>query len=193
MYQEIGRKDWLIKMKRFISFFSGKKALILLLVVFVLVGFIYYGYQLLTPISDLVVLWYSGYRPEHWFRRDDARQAIIKRAAMLTVAIVVLSVFLVGVTVDSYQRATTEEQIQSDTAAAIEEFDGDRELEQLDVEVHFPSEVPFEDPRRAVVTVGVPPGETATGLAAEIRDRVERSTGSRIEIEVRYIDMERQR
>ena len=142
-------------------------------------------------LAALVVLWYSGYRPEHWFRRSDAKRATIKRIGTLVVAIAVLSVFLIGVTLDSYQRATTEERIQDETSAAIEEFDGDRGIEQLDVEVAYPSEAPFEDPERATITIGVPPGETATGLASEINRRVETSIGTDIAIEVRYVTIER--
>jgi uncharacterized hydrophobic protein (TIGR00341 family) len=141
-------------------------------------------------LSALVVLWYSGYRPKHWFRRSDAKRATITRVGALVVAIAVLSVFLVGVTVDSFYRATTEEQIQDDTAAAIEEYDGSNGIQQLSVEVEYPSQVPFEDPERAVVTVGVPPGVEVTGLAEEISRRVQESTGTNPEIQVRYVTVE---
>ncbi|WP_336327849.1 TIGR00341 family protein [Halovenus sp. HT40] len=143
-------------------------------------------------LAALVVLWYSGYRPEHWFRRSDAKRATIKRIGALVLAIAVLSVFLVGVTLDSMHRATTEEQIQEETTAAIESIEGDREIEQVSVTVEYPSAVPFEDPERAIITVGVPPGETATGLASEIKRRVEESTNTSPEIEVRYISIERE-
>ncbi len=142
-------------------------------------------------LAALVVLWYSGYRPEHWFRRSDAKRATVTRIATLAIAIAVLSVFLVGVTLDSFQRATTEEQIQDETAAAIEEYSGSNGIQQLSVEVEYPSEVPFEDPERAVVTVGVPPGMEVTGLAEEISRRVQESTGTNPEIEVRYVTVER--
>ncbi|MFT4947455.1 MAG: putative hydrophobic protein (TIGR00341 family) [Natronomonas sp.] len=143
-------------------------------------------------LAALVVLWYSGYRPEHWFRRSDAKRATFVRVGALVVAIAVLSVFLVGVTLDSFHRATTEEQIQEETAAAIEAVEDEQEIEQVSVTVEYPSAVPFEDPERAIVTVGIPPGETATGLASELKQRVEESTGTSPEIEVRYIDIERE-
>jgi uncharacterized hydrophobic protein (TIGR00341 family) len=143
-------------------------------------------------LSALIVLWYSGYRPEHWFRRDDARRTTLKRVATLVVAIAVLSVFLVGVTVDSYQRSTTEQQIRDDAAAAIEAFDGDTGVFLLEIDVQYASEVPFEQPERVLVTVGVPPGGTAGGLADEISERVDRTTGTSVDIEVRYVETERQ-
>nr|WP_159763161.1 TIGR00341 family protein [Halovenus carboxidivorans] len=143
-------------------------------------------------LAALVVLWYSGYRPDHWFRRSDAKRATAVRVGALAVAIAVLSVFLIGVTVDSFQRATTEERIQEETSAAIEQLENDQQIEQLSVEVEYPSAVPFEEPERAIITVGVPPGETATGLASEIKRRVEAETGTTIEIEVRYVSIERE-
>ncbi len=142
-------------------------------------------------LAALVVLWYSGYRPEHWFRRSDAKRATITRIGALIVAIAVLSVFLVGVTVDSFQRATTEERIQDETAATIDEYADNGDVRQLSVEVEYPSEVPFEDPERAVVTVGVPPGVQVSGLAEEISRRVQAATGTNPEIEVRYVTVER--
>lgn len=142
-------------------------------------------------LSALVVLWYSGYRPDHWFRRSDAKRATIKRIATLAIAIAVLSVFLIGVTVDSFQRSTTEDQIQTEASAAIEEFDGEQDVELLDIDVQYPSQVPFEQPERVRTTVGVPPGESAAGLADEIKTRVERITGTSVEIEVRYVNTER--
>lgn len=142
-------------------------------------------------LAALVVLWYSGYRPDHLFRRSDAKRATITRVGALAVAIAVLSVFLIGVTVDSYQRATTEEQIQDETSAVIEQAETEN-IEQLGVVVEYPSAVPFEEPERAVITVGVPPGETATGLASEIKRRVAESTGTTIDIEVRYVTIEQE-
>jgi uncharacterized hydrophobic protein (TIGR00341 family) len=141
-------------------------------------------------LAALVVLWYSGYRPDHWFRRSDAKRATITRIGALVVAIAVLSVFLVGVTLDSYQRATTEEQIQDETTAAIAEIENDQEIEQLSVTIEYPSAVPFAEPQRAIITVGVPPRQTPTGLASEIERRVDASTGAAPEIEVRYVTID---
>jgi len=141
--------------------------------------------------SALVVLWYKGYRPQHWFWTDDARRDTLKRGAVLAVAIVLLSGFLGGVTWDSFQRATTEQQIQNDVDDAIAAFDSSHSLDRLDVEVTYTSAVPFQEPERIVVRVGIPPGESVTGLASAIRDRVEETTGSAVTVEVRYLASER--
>ena len=142
-------------------------------------------------LSALVVLWYKGYRPEQWFWKEDARRDTVKRGATLAIAIAVLSLFLVGVTYDTFQTATTEEQIRADVDESIEAFDGDQSLQRLDVQIVYPSSVPFQNPERVVVRVGIEPGESATGLASAISDRVEETTGRPVEVEVQYLDTER--
>lgn len=141
-------------------------------------------------LAALIGLWYKGYRPETWFRQGQARQTTLKRIGVVAVAILVLSAFLGGVTYDSFQQATTEEAIQTDaeTVIANAETEG---LELIEVEVVYPGAVPFQQPERVVVTVGVPPGESASGLASAIRQRVHAETGTDVETEVRYIDTER--
>jgi uncharacterized hydrophobic protein (TIGR00341 family) len=141
-------------------------------------------------LAALVVLWYSGYRPQRWFEQDSARRATIIRIGTLVVAIVVLSAFLGGVTLDSYQRATTDEAIQTEADDAVEAFESSHDLRLLAVEVEYPRAVPFQDPERVVVTVGVPPGESVSGLATLIRERVAAATGSDVETEVRYVQTE---
>ena len=144
-------------------------------------------------LAALVALWYSGYRPEHWFRQSDAREATVKRVAALAVSIVILSAFLGGVTYDSYLRATTDEQIQSNAAEEIEIVADERdvEMESLDVEVEYASVLPFQAPQRVIVTVGVPPGESVSGLAERIGERVDRATDNSVEVDVRYVNRER--
>ena len=141
-------------------------------------------------LASLVVLWYKGYQPQRWFRRDEARRNLLRRGVILAVAILILSAFLGGVTLDSFQRASTEEAIQDDAAAAIESFDTPHELELVEVDVRYQQLLPFQEPQRVVVTVGIPPGEAVSGLATEMRERVHETTGNDVEIEVRYVQIE---
>jgi len=143
-------------------------------------------------LSALVVLRYKGYQPEHWFFESDARRDTLKRGAALVVAIALLSAFLVGVTVDSFQTATTEQRIQDDASATIEEYETahEEDLELIGVEVVYASAVPFQDPERVVVTVGVPPGAQVSGLAADMGERIRKTTGNDVETRVRYIETE---
>jgi uncharacterized hydrophobic protein (TIGR00341 family) len=142
-------------------------------------------------LAALIALWYSGYRPEHWFREDDARRATIKRVGILIVSIAVLSAFLGGVTLDSFQRATTEERIQEEAAATIEEFEAEHDLRLLDVSVDYPGATPFQNPELIVVTDGVPPGETVSGLAARIHQDLSERIGTPVETRVEYVQIER--
>ena len=143
-------------------------------------------------LAALIVLWYRGYRPEHWFRQTNAKQDIIKRIAVLAVAIVVLSAFLGGVTLDSYNRATTTQQLQADAEAGVEAtamslpFD----IQVIDAEVEQSNTVLFQRPERLVVTVGIPPGRTVDSLSSAIDDRAEATLGREIATEVRFLTTE---
>ncbi|QKG94165.1 TIGR00341 family protein [Halorubrum salinarum] len=140
-------------------------------------------------LSALVVLWYEGYRPQRWFREDDARAAFLKRAAVLAAAIALLSVFLGGVTYDSYVASTTEADIR---AAASDELTAiDSEFELLELTVERSGTVPPLETDRVVVTVGVPPGSAAAGTAPALDDRIESVLGREVGVEVRTVTVER--
>ncbi len=143
-------------------------------------------------LAALVVLWYSGYRPEHWFREGDARRATIKRIATLAVAIIVLSTFLGGVTYDSYTRATTTEQLTTDaeTAVAAANENTDFDMTVLNVQVEHTNTALFQEPQRIIITVGIPPGQSSVGLAPAIDERVKKTIGRDIETQVRYVTTE---
>ncbi|SFR31029.1 TIGR00341 family protein [Halorubrum sodomense] len=140
-------------------------------------------------LSALVMLWYEGYRPQRWFREDDARSAFLKRAAVLAVAIALLSVFLGGVTYESYVASTTEADIR---AAASDELTAlDSEFELLELSVERTGTVPPLETERVVITVGVPPGGSVEGIAPAIDDRIETVIGSEVTVEVRTVTVER--
>jgi uncharacterized hydrophobic protein (TIGR00341 family) len=139
-------------------------------------------------LAALVVLRYTGYRPSDWFELDEARGATIRRVAILVVGIVLLSAFLGGVTYQSYLGATTEQTIQRAADSAIGEADADARV--LDIEIEHSEGLLFQDPRRVIVTVGVPEGTRPT-LAEPIAAEIEATTGDRVETEVRYVTVER--
>jgi uncharacterized hydrophobic protein (TIGR00341 family) len=143
-------------------------------------------------LAALVVLWWTGYRPVHWFRRDDARSATLKRVGTLLAAIVVLSAFLGGVTYDSYTTATTDADLRSDAAAAVAAADADVpfDLHLLEVRVEHTNTILFQQPRAVVVTVGVPPGESVSGLSERIDDRADATAGRDVRTQIRYVDTE---
>jgi uncharacterized hydrophobic protein (TIGR00341 family) len=141
-------------------------------------------------LAALVVLWYSGYRPQQFFQRDQARVATLKRVVFLVGAIAVLSLFLGGVTYDSYQTATTEQDIRAGVDAELEDpaYDG-YELVELDVETAS-EYVLFQRPAEVVVTVGVPPDAPRPGLAAAIDERLAAEYGLDVGVQVRYLEIE---
>jgi uncharacterized hydrophobic protein (TIGR00341 family) len=134
-------------------------------------------------LSALAVLWYFGYRPEHWFRLGEARTATIKRTAVLTAAIAILSVFLGGVTYDSYQAATTEDDIRGEVEATLEGTDATL----FDLRVDRSDGIIFRHPERVVVTVGVPQADRPPDLAPRIAERVDRVTDPDVSVQVRYV------
>ncbi|WP_049911417.1 TIGR00341 family protein [Halorubrum lipolyticum] len=140
-------------------------------------------------LSALVVLWYEGYRPQRWFREDDARAAFLKRAAVLAVAIAVLSVFLGGVTYESYAVSTAEADIRTAVGDELAALDSNVELLELDIE--RTGTVPPLETERVSVIVGAPPGSDLTGLADALDGRVEATIGSDVRIEVRIVTVER--
>jgi len=140
-------------------------------------------------LSALVVLWYEGYRPQRWFREDDARAAFVKRVAVLVAAIAVLSVFLGGVTYDSYVASTTESDIRSAAGDELAAMDPPMELIELDVERG--GTVPPLDTERVVITVGAPPDRRIDGVAEALDRRIEATIGEEVRVEVRFVTIER--
>jgi uncharacterized hydrophobic protein (TIGR00341 family) len=137
-------------------------------------------------LAALAVLWYKGYSPARWFRRDEAKSATLKRAVVLVLAIIVLSGFLGGVTYDSFQRAQTDERIDAALASAL-----DDEATLLSVSVERTNTAVFQEPRRVVVTVGLAPGDDPPPeLASRLDDRVDAAAGRDVTTEVRYVSVE---
>ena len=142
-------------------------------------------------LAALVVLWYGGYRPEQFFRHDRAKIATLKRVAALVGAIALLSLFLGGVTYDSYQTAQTEQDIREGVTTELEDpaYSG---YELIELEVTTETEyLLFQHPTTIAVTVGVPPDASRPGLASEIETRLDDTYGITVDVQVRYLDVER--
>ena len=142
-------------------------------------------------LAALVVLWYVGYRPEHLFQRTDARTATVQRITALLAAIALLSLFLGGVTYDSYQTAQTEQEIREAIDAELNEstYAG---YEMLDLEVRTEARyVLFHRPGNVTVRVGVPPDADRPGLADAVETRLQRRRGIDATVSVVYLEFER--
>ncbi|MFY4815111.1 TIGR00341 family protein [Haloarcula argentinensis] len=137
-------------------------------------------------LAVLVGLWYQGYRPEHWFQESDARSATLKRIGVLVLSILVLSAFLGGVTFDSYQQATTESDIREGIEGSVSP-----PASVLSVEVESTNTAIFQQPRRVVVTVGLPPNATRPTLVDRLDAIADEQAGRNVTTEVHYVTIER--
>ena len=139
-------------------------------------------------LAALLMLWYEGYRPESWFREEEAKAALVKRATFLVVAIAVLSLFLGGVTYDSYAAATTEADINDAVVAELEATDVQIQIVELKIE--RTGTIPPRQTERVVVTVGIEPGGSIDGLADRIDGRIEAVIDGSVTVELRVVTME---
>jgi uncharacterized hydrophobic protein (TIGR00271 family) len=141
-------------------------------------------------LAALVVLWYAGYPPRQFSPRDRAPIATLRRVTFLVGAIAVLSLFLGGVTYNSYQTASAEQDIRTGVDVELEDpvYDG---YELVELEVETTSEyVLFQRPAEVIVTVGVPPDAPRPGLAAALRQRLANHHSLSVEVQVRYLEIE---
>ncbi|GAA0518123.1 TIGR00341 family protein [Halorubrum aquaticum] len=140
-------------------------------------------------LAALVMLWYEGYRPQRWFREDDTRATVVKRVVVLVAAIAVLSVFLGGVTYDSYVASTTEADIRNAVGDELTTLDPAAEL--LELEIERTGTIPPRETDRVIVTVGAPPGVPIDGVATTLEQRIERMSGDDPDVEVRLVTVDR--
>ncbi len=136
-------------------------------------------------MAALVVLWYQGYRPDSWFRTDEVRAATLTRIGVLAVVILLLSVFLGGVTVASYQGVVTEDTIRGEATAVVDEYE---QLQLIDVAVTSNDHPLRSSPERVVLTVGKPASVESPPIASTLRDRLSHEG---LEIEVRFVEIQR--
>lgn len=133
--------------------------------------------------AAMATLWYKGYRPSHWFRLPNARTATLRRIAVLVVGIVLLSLFLGGVTYTSYQTAQVDQRASEAARSAVPE-----PLAVRSVSVTFTDRFPLPEPETVVVRVAVPrdtdpPPDLASTIAAAIESR----TGRSLQVRVEYV------
>lgn len=138
-------------------------------------------------LAALAVLWYQGYRPEEWFRQDDARSETIRLAAVLVAAILVLSAFLGAVTYETYQSAVTEQDVRQDVESILDSPPYREQLRLLDIEFETERDLLTTEPESVVVTVGHPPGATFPELREDLAGRLSQYG---VTVEVRFITVD---
>ncbi len=139
-------------------------------------------------LAALLVLWRSGYRPDRWFYADRTRTVLLRQVAVLLAVIAILSMFLGGVTYDSYAAATTEQEIHSTVSDELAETASETTL--IELETRRSGTIPPLDVDRVVVTVGVPPGEATPNLAERLHERIGEELGKDVPVRVRFEQIE---
>jgi uncharacterized hydrophobic protein (TIGR00341 family) len=144
-------------------------------------------------LAALLVLWYAGYRPAYFFRHEEARSATVKRVAVLAVLIAVFSLFLGGVTYDTFQNSQVETELRGEIQSLFDDGEyADLSLLSMEVETEPQFDLPvLRQIDRVVVTVGVPPGEERGSLAETLGREVRGVVGRDVPVEVRYVTVER--
>ncbi|MFB6082232.1 MAG: TIGR00341 family protein [Halanaeroarchaeum sp.] len=142
-------------------------------------------------LAALLVLTYEGYRPESWLRVEAAREATYRRIAVLVLAIAVLSLFLGATTVSTYQAATFERQADAVVADALGSAPY-ADLEYLGIDVEYDDRIPFKEPTKVVVRVGLPPAvDRPPDLAGALATAIEERTNRSVVVEVHYVEIQR--
>ncbi len=138
-------------------------------------------------LAALAVLWYQGYRPEHWFREDAARSATIKRVAVLGVAIILLSTFLGAVTYTTFQTAQLEENVRGDVQDVLDR-PAYAELTAVSVRAEASGGAFLRTPETVVITVGRPPGTAYPTFGPQVAEVID---ADGVTVEVQYVEIQR--
>lgn len=136
-------------------------------------------------LASLLTLWSEGYHPRSWFQARAVRGALLRQVAFLIVAIGLASVFLLGITYDSYVAANTEEDIREAVTDELEDVDAQLELRELSVE--RTGIVPPLETDRVTIRVATDPDASVPSLVDRLSERVNTVTGDSVTVEVEFI------
>ena len=137
-------------------------------------------------LAALAVLWYMGYRPEQWYKEDEARANTLRRIGTLVVGLLLLSGFLAGVTVTSYQTATSDQAIRDQVNAVLDEEEYEN-LTLIEVQIQRTSSTFGSKPDQVLITIGHPTDEQHPNVARRVRDSVRNETGNNVSVQVQFV------
>ncbi|MFB6160438.1 MAG: TIGR00341 family protein [Haloferacaceae archaeon] len=141
-------------------------------------------------LAALVVLWYMGYRPAQWLRGERTKRAILRRAGVLLLSILLLSAFLGTVTFSSYQTATVEQSIRDDVRAVLDD-PAYSEFDLLEIQFEYSENLLAQRPSSVTILVGSGRGEAPPELGERLDARIDRTAGREVEVQVRYLLVQR--
>ena len=137
-------------------------------------------------LAALAVLWYMGYRPEQWYKEDEARTKTLRRMGTLVVGLLLLSGFLAGITVSSYQTATSDQAIR-DQVNSVTDDEEYANLTLIEVQIQRTGSTFGAKPDQVLITIGHPTDEQHPGLAGKIRESVRNETGNNVSVQVQFV------
>ncbi|WP_049896731.1 TIGR00341 family protein [Natrialba chahannaoensis] len=152
-------------------------------------------------ITGLFTLWAMGYRPQIQGETGIARRLVRRRLIVLTISILVLSMFLIGVTWTSYQDASLENTITTE-AEAVLDSPAYQDVSLIEVELFLEEGIPFEpvmrieegsileQPERIVITVEQPADDEHPELVSELNERITDEIEADVRVDVRFIEYE---
>jgi uncharacterized membrane protein len=113
--------------------------------------------------ASLAVLWMRDYRPDHWFEENLVRRTTLKRIAVLSIGILVLSSFLVVTSVDLQQNAKFES-----TVGTTAEESG---LTVLSMDIEYRTNLFSRHPDQVILRVATNNDRAADALRRRIKQR----------------------
>ncbi|WP_436346345.1 TIGR00341 family protein [Natronorubrum sp. FCH18a] len=143
-------------------------------------------------LAGLLTLRYIGYRPGSGFEISTARWQFVKQVAAFVCIILVLSLFLTGVTYSSYQVSEFEGTATEETEAVLAEYD-DMYLLEMEVEVHrggFPLDASLDATHQidaVIIQIGGPPGVYDADVVERLDERINAHTSDETEVQVRFV------
>ena len=140
-------------------------------------------------LAALLVLWYSGYRPQDWFRVSDVRSAVTKRIVVLVVSILLLSVFLGGITYDSYTTSVEEQRVEEAVTAVLSE-PAYVSLRLDEATVTHTDAIMTSDVDHVVITLAARPDQSLPSVAEPVQDAIVDALGYHVSVEVEFVEVE---
>ncbi|AGB38653.1 TIGR00341 family protein [Natronococcus occultus] len=143
-------------------------------------------------LAGLVTLWYIGYRPDSGFGISIAQRRVFKQAAVFLAVILVLSLFLTGVTYSSYQMSAFEETATTESEDVLAEYE-DTYLLGVDVQVQeggFPIDSSLDATQQidaVIIEVGGPPDSYDQEVIDRLDERINEQTTGDTAVQVRFV------
>ncbi len=146
-------------------------------------------------LAGLLTLWYLGYRPHELFEVPTVHRRLVKQVAAFAAVVLVLTLFLGGITYASYQVSMFEATATDEAETVLAEYE---DLELLSVEAEIregndpvsPSLDATAQIDVVVIEVTGPAAAHDPAVADELHERINGHTDDEVTVEVRFVTSE---